>query len=410
MAKKTTAKTTNKKVAVPAKKAKDDKVKAKKVVSAKKPIVAPTKKAKDDKVKTKKVVSAKKPIAAPAKKAKDTKLKTKKVTSEKKQDVVGAKKNTVVPAKKQISNDKREKKTKKVESTPKEYKKIELTKKVEKKKEMVKVSIPTSLDKMDKVNVWVLTEDTLFDIYKKGRKDELFSENEKHYMNIIHPVFHFMPVNLNETELIEKLKFQNYKIYPLQLNGVNNAIAIRRRPINSVMDLSYENIYHINSETLLRLIDENMGKGWKGLPLFLQDIIQAAFYVDYFEFPNMNSSYIKKVLNERLAEGYEILQIIRGAWIEAVLVKSKPRTDKPRFEVALDGKSAKRRGHRNLDDENEYNDEDIDDDIDEDVDEESDMEDDTYNESDYDEEDESVEVEIEDPDFDVEVVDDDEDM
>ena len=269
--------------------------------------------------------------------------------------------------------------------------------------EVVKAT-PSTIDELHKGNVWSLSEQELYELYQAGRKDENFSEKERHYMNIIRPAFSFVLFNHNDKAMHDKLMGEGYMIFPLSVSSKNNTVAIRKRSVRTVMDLNMENIYVIEPAELLKLIDNNLGKGWKGLPLPIQDIIQQGFYIDCTEMPK---DMIDFIMQKRVEDGYEVLQIERGMWVELVSVKVKPKTEKRHFEVLVDGKPARRRrGHHSddedeLDDEAELDDEDIDDEDmdDEDVDDEDDIDDEDdedYEDEDFDDEDLDVNVGMDD--------------
>ena len=136
-----------------------------------------------------------------------------------------------------------------------------------------------SLDDLNKSNVWTVTPSELSQmiIDAKKKRDE-FAENEKHYMNIVKTVFDIQYLKREEADKVCQLENTGYDIYSTPDENGNNAIAIRKRPIKKVTDLTLENIQHLEPWEVLDLISHNMGTGWKGLPLAIQDIIESAFF------------------------------------------------------------------------------------------------------------------------------------
>lgn len=226
-----------------------------------------------------------------------------------------------------------------------------------------------TLEELDKSNIWTLDERELFNIYSEGRKNDSFTENEVHYMNIIRPVFEFLFCDLNDTIKRQELESQGFYIFPIASTNTANAVAIRRRPIKKITDLNLENVFFVEPKEILRLIDENMGTGWQGLPLAVQDIITAAFYVDCSIMPEFALHRPGGIIEKRVDNGYEVLEIPRGSWIEAVFIKVKPKQEKLHFE-AISDKPIKKK--RNIDDEAEEDDEEDDDIIDDEEEEEDD--------------------------------------
>lgn len=218
-----------------------------------------------------------------------------------------------------------------------------------------------TLEKLDKSNVWTLDEQELFDIYVEGRKHDSFSENEVHYMNLIRPVFELEFFDFNNKEKKKEYEEQGFYIFPTPSTNTANAMAIRRRPIKKIMDLTLENVFYIDPKAVLKLIDENMGTGWQGLPLAIQDIISAAFYVDCSVMPEFALHRPGGIIEKRLESGYEVLEIPRGSWIEAVFIKVKPKQEKLHFEAISDKPVKKKREKFDDDEDFDEEDEDIED-------------------------------------------------
>ena len=99
-------------------------------------------------------------------------------------------------------------------------------------------------------------------------------------MNIIHSVFDIQYFDRDDEKKKQQLENEQYDLFYAPNDGENNAIAIKKRRIKKITDLTLENVSHLTPEDILTLIENNMGTGWKGLPLAIQDIIESAFYVD----------------------------------------------------------------------------------------------------------------------------------
>ena len=109
---------------------------------------------------------------------------------------------------------------------------------------------------------------------------------------------------------------------------------IKKKKIVKITDLTLENISHLVPEDILSLIQNNMGTGWNGLPLAIQDIIQSAFYVDCSQMPEAAIHRKGGLIDRRKDDGYEVLEIPRGTWIEAIFIKQKPKMEKLKFSYA----------------------------------------------------------------------------
>ena len=223
------------------------------------------------------------------------------------------------------------------------------------------------IDDLTKGNVWNMTESDINQMLQDGKKREGFADIEAHYMNIIRPVFASVDLDRSDEEKVQKLEAEKFDIFSVPSEGENNAIAIRKHQIKKVTDLTLENIAHLLPEEVLTLIQQNLGTGWQGLPLALQDIIESAFYVDCAIMPEAAMHRKGGIIDRRKEDGYEVLEIERGGWIEGIFLKPKPKIEKVRFSSAIDDE-VKRRGHSddemdNEDDEDENDLEELEDEI-----------------------------------------------
>ena len=207
-----------------------------------------------------------------------------------------------------------------------------------------------TIDTLTKGNVWTLNEAEVSHIIIEGKKCDDYGENEAHYMNIIRPVFDIQFLNREDEKRVAELEALRFEIFSSPNDGANNAMAIRKRPIKKITDLTLENIHHLEASEVLELIENNLGTGWKGLPLSIQDIIESAFYVDCSVLPEYAMHRKGGIVDRRKSDGYDVLELVKGTWIEGIFIKAKPRVEKPRFET-----------NSSLDDDNEIE---IDDDAD----------------------------------------------
>ena len=145
-------------------------------------------------------------------------------------------------------------------------------------------------------------------------------------------------------------------------------VAIRKRNISRLTDLSYENIKHITAATLLELISRNFGGGWDSIPLSLKDIIESGFEVSTTTLPASRLHMAGGTLEKKVADGFEVLEVEKGTWIEAIFAKKKAPATKLRLlfdqEYDEDGNRVVRDEEDEDDDELEERDEDEDEDED----------------------------------------------
>ena len=212
------------------------------------------------------------------------------------------------------------------------------------------------IEDLTKGNVWTMTESDINQMLQDGKKQEGFADVEAHYMNIIRPVFDIVYLDRSDEEKVKQLEAEKYDIFSVPSEGENNAIAIRKHQIKKVTDLTLENIAHLLPEEVLTLIQQNLGTGWQGLPLALQDIIESAFYVDCAVMPAAAMHRKGGIIDRRKEDGYEVLEIERGGWIEGIFLKSKPKVEKVRFSSAIDD-DVKRRSRSEEEEDDDEDDE-----------------------------------------------------
>lgn len=250
-----------------------------------------------------------------------------------------------------------------------------------------------SLDDLNKGNVWTITPSELSQmIIDAKKKHDDYIENEKHYTNILRMVFDIQYLKREDTEQVNKLESVGFEVYSTPDENGNNAIAIRKHPIKKVTDLTLENIQHLEAWEVLELINNNMGTGWKGLPLAIQDIIESAFFVDCTIMPEKTMRKKGGIIDRRKDDGYEVLEIERGTWIEGIFMKPKPKVEKVHIDYTIhDDEDGRRRRRKNAENEN---DEDYDEEIElEEEEEEEDMDDEELKKLDGDIDEEDIEDE-----------------
>ena len=196
-----------------------------------------------------------------------------------------------------------------------------------------------SLKTLTKSSVWDLQENDVFRLLEAVEKDAEMKENLRHYLDIIRSAF--MIEELKDDDKLIKQKFmkQDYKVGSIKTgDDAKLNLAIKKRPIMRVTDLTYENIRHISAAKLVEVLDRNFGGGWDSLSQSIQDIIESGFDISTTTLPKdrlhkKGGMYVKKV-----ADGYEVLEVAKGSWVEAIFAKLKPESYKPRmqFDTHLD--------------------------------------------------------------------------
>jgi len=193
---------------------------------------------------------------------------------------------------------------------------------------MKKNSDKLCLRNLTKGNVWDLQESDIFAMWANADKDDDVAENSKRYMSIIRSAFDMEEVKIDKPEIIAKYEARGMHVGILAIKDKDQKWAIKKHPINRVTDLTYENIHHISAAKLLEVIDRNFGGGWDSLNQSIKDVILEGFDVSTTTVPKERLHKPGGLCEIKLNDGYELLEIEKGAWVEAIFAKVKPKAVK----------------------------------------------------------------------------------
>jgi len=194
-----------------------------------------------------------------------------------------------------------------------------------------------SLKVITKSSVWDIQENDVLRMVEAGLKDAEIRENFRHYVDIIRNAFEI--VELKDASANEKKAYmkQGYKIGELRMDEEHTlSWAIRKKPIQRVTDLTYENIRHISAAKLMEVLERNFGGGWDSLSQSVQDIIQSGFDISTTTLPKDRLRKKGGMYEKKVEDGYEVLEIPKGNWVEAIFAKLKPEQEKIRMKFGSD--------------------------------------------------------------------------
>lgn len=194
-----------------------------------------------------------------------------------------------------------------------------------------------TLKTLNKSNVWELQENDIFRLWEAGEKDADLKDNIRHYIDIIKSAFDLEEVKIDKPEVIKKYEARDFKIGILRLDDSNKIkYAVKKKAILRVTDLTYENIRHISAAKLLEVIDRNFGGGWDSLSQSIQDIIMTGFDISTTTLPKDRLHKPGGLYEKKVEDGFEVLEIAKGTWIEAIFAKEKPEMEKVRVNFNQD--------------------------------------------------------------------------
>lgn len=183
-------------------------------------------------------------------------------------------------------------------------------------------------------NIWTMDEYRLATLWEHSRSEEDFSGSEEKLLNTIRLAFEV--AHYNENDPREKQRFADGKWALMShCKPGKLQIAIRRKVIKRLSDLGYENVKHISAATLLELIDRNFGGGWDSIALATRDIIESAFDISTTQLPASRIHAKGGTLEKKVAQGYEVLEIAKGTWVEAIFAKKKELLDRTVIKEGL---------------------------------------------------------------------------
>ena len=229
-----------------------------------------------------------------------------------------------------------------------------------------------TLKTLTKSNVWDLQENDIFRIWEYAEKEPDLKDNARHYSDIIRSAFNLEEIKIDRPEVVNKYKDRGFKIGQVKLDdNTKQKWALAKKPILRVTDLTYENIRHITATKLLEVIDRNFGGGWESLSQSVQDIIESGFDISTTTLPKDRLKKPGGMYDKKVADGFEVLEIAKGTWVEAIFAKEKPEMEKPRITYQSDLQKTDGDNYDNDDEdlpeiEDHYNDIDEDDEFDED--------------------------------------------
>jgi len=191
-----------------------------------------------------------------------------------------------------------------------------------------------TLKTLTKNNVWDLQENDVFRMLEGAEKDTDVRDNIRHYTDIIRGAFMVEELQNDSAAVKGKYEKLGYKTGHIKIDdSTKMALAIKKRPIMRVTDLTYENIHHISAQKLIEVLDRNFGGGWDSLSQSIKDIIESGFEISTTTLPKDKLHKPGGMYDKKVNDGFEVLEIAKGTWTEAIFAKVKPETEKPRLTL-----------------------------------------------------------------------------
>lgn len=192
-----------------------------------------------------------------------------------------------------------------------------------------------SIKAITKSSVWDIQENDVFRMWEAASKDAEVKENVTHYLDIFKSAF--LIEEIKEDVMLVKKSYEKrgYKVTQIKFDeNMKFAWAIKKRPIMRVTDLTYENIRHISAAKLIEVLDRNFGGGWDSLSQSIQDIILSGFDISTTTLPKDRLHKKGGMYEKKVQDGFEVLEVEKGGWVEAIFAKVKPEQERIRMKFS----------------------------------------------------------------------------
>lgn len=187
-----------------------------------------------------------------------------------------------------------------------------------------------TLKTLTKSNVWELQENDILRMWEASEKDVDVKDNLQHYRSIIQSAFEIEEVKVDKPEVIKKYEARGFKVGNMKMgDNEKDKWAIKKKAIIRTTDLTYDNIHHISATKLIEVLERNFGGGWESLPQNVKDIIESGFDISTTTLPADRLKKKGGMYDKMTSDGYEVLEIAQGTWVEAIFAKQKPMIELP---------------------------------------------------------------------------------
>ena len=209
-----------------------------------------------------------------------------------------------------------------------------------------------SIKAVTKSSVWDIQENDVIRMWEAANKDAEVKENITHYLDIFKSAFFIEDIKEDVMLVKKSYEKRGYKVAQIKFDeNMNFSWAIKKRPIMRVTDLTYENIRHISAAKLIEVLDRKFGGGWDSLSQSIQDIILSGFDISTTTLPKDRLHKKGGMYEKKVEDGFEVLEVEKGGWVEAIFAKLKPEQEKIRMKFSDDEDDETERDDENEDDE-----------------------------------------------------------
>ena len=90
------------------------------------------------------------------------------------------------------------------------------------------------------------------------------------------------------------------------------------------------------------MLDRNFGGGWDSISQSIRDIIEQGFDISTTTLPQDRLHNPGGIYEKKVNDGFEVLEIKKGTWVEAIFAKVKPIMEKPKASIDYSERESKK--------------------------------------------------------------------
>ena len=107
------------------------------------------------------------------------------------------------------------------------------------------------------------------------------------------------------------------------------------------------------------VIERNFGGGWDSLSQSIQDIIESGFDISTTTLPKDRLKKVGGMYDKKTKDGFEVLEIPKGNWVEAIFAMEKPEFEKPKNKIEPESEFDKNEDEFEIEEDNDNDEEDV---------------------------------------------------
>ena len=174
-----------------------------------------------------------------------------------------------------------------------------------------------TLKTLTKSSAWDIQENDVFRLWEGSENDSDVRENIRHYQDILRSAFMIEEVKDDSKAMKAKYEKQGYKVAQVRIDeSAKITWAVK------------------TAAKLVEVLDRNFGGGWDSLSQSIKDIIESGFDISTTTLPKDRLHKKGGMYEKKVADGYDVLEVAKGTWVEAIFAKLKPESEKPRMKFA----------------------------------------------------------------------------